>query len=258
MGWIKLVVVTAAGVYGYRSLSRVNQLVRQVAVPSQSLLGKYNSQTTSKYKEYKDAYKITLPPRFKLVKNTGSLDELYVQEFARNFFTCKIFNACEKPFLKAAFNKGKFDKDCINSDEVLKYKAFKFKVNDEVLVWKVISREYNEILMKWEVGNLSGTTWFYIPRDENVLVFGSSFLIPKENSGAEKVYKSEPKQLYIDAARTLPQELPSRAKVKSAIIKAAFAVITPIHRIYSKYLLLSTHTKIVNQKYEPKKYEQPI
>jgi hypothetical protein len=44
MGWIKLIVVSAVGVYSYRSVSRVNQLVRQVGVPSHSLLGKYNSQ----------------------------------------------------------------------------------------------------------------------------------------------------------------------------------------------------------------------
>jgi len=44
MGLIKLIVVSAVGVYGYRSVTRVNQLVRQVGVPSKSLLGKYNSQ----------------------------------------------------------------------------------------------------------------------------------------------------------------------------------------------------------------------
>jgi len=258
MGWIKLVVVSAVGVYSYRSVSRVNQLVRQVAVPSQSLLGKYNSQTTSKFKEYKDAYKITLPPRFKLLKNTGSLDELYVQEFARSFFTCNVFNRFERPLLTAALKIGSGldkdkKKDALTNDQVLKYKAFKFKVRDNVLVWKVISREHNQILMKWEVGNLSGTTWFYIPNDENVLVFGSSFLVPKENYGEEKIFKSEPKKLFIDAARTLPDELPSKInKVKSTLIKTAFSIITPIHRLYSKYLLLSTHNKIVNEKLLPK------
>eukprot|EP00092_Neocalanus_flemingeri_P060933 GFUD01073156.1.p1 GENE.GFUD01073156.1~~GFUD01073156.1.p1 ORF type:complete len:244 (+),score=35.31 GFUD01073156.1:73-804(+) len=239
MGWIKLVVASAVGIYSYRSVSRVNQLVRQVAVPSQSLL------------EYKDAYKITLPPRFKLLKNTGSLEELYVQEFARSFFTCKIFNAFERPLLTVGLKRA-LDKDALTNDEVLKYKAFKFKVRDKVLVWKVISREHNEILMKWEVGNLSGTTWFYIPSDENVLVFGSSFLVPKENYGEEKLYKSEPKKLYIEAARTLPDELPTKAKIKSTLVKAVFSVVTPIHKLYSKYLLLSTHNKIVNEKLLPK------
>ena len=182
------------------------------------------------------------------MKNTGSLDELYVQEFAKHFFTCKIFSNFEKPMLSLALKSFlSNDKYAMDTENALNYKAFKFKVGDRVIVWKVISREYNQILMKWEVGNLSGTTWFYIPHDENVLVFGSSFLVPRENYGEEKQYKSEPKKLYIDAARTLPEELPSRAKVKSILVKAVFSIITPIHRIYSKYLLLSTYNKIIEK-----------
>ena len=158
------------------------------------------SKTTNKFKEYKDAYKITLPPKFKLLKNTGSLDELFVYDLARNFFTCKVFSSIEKPLLVAALKTvlrnnvaTKFTLDNYNLG-VLEDRRFRFKVGDEVLVWKVISRENNEILMKWEVGNLSGTTWFYIPSDENCLVFGSSFLVPRENYREEKQYKSEPKK----------------------------------------------------------------
>jgi len=257
MGLIKLVVVSAVGVYSYRSVTRVNQLVRQVGVPSKSLLGKYNSQTTNKFKEYKDAYKITLPPKFKLLKNTGSLDELFVYDLARNFFTCKVFSSIEKPLLVAALKTvlrnnvaTKFTLDNYNLG-VLEDRRFRFKVGDEVLVWKVISRENNEILMKWEVGNLSGTTWFYIPSDENCLVFGSSFLLPRENYREEKQYKSEPKKLYLEAARNLPYDLPSASKVKSTVIKAVTSVLTPIHRLYSKYLLLSTYNKIMLEKERP-------
>jgi len=254
MGLIKLVVVSAVGVYSYRSVTRVNQLVRQVGVPSKSLLGKYNSQTTNRFKEYKDAYKITLPPKFKLLKNTGSLDELFVYDLARNFFTCKVFGSIEKPLLVAALKTvlrnnvaTKFTLDNYNLG-VLEDRRFRFKVGDEVLVWKVISRENNEILMKWEVGNLSGTSWFYIPSDENCLVFGSSFLVPRENYKEEKQYKSEPKKLYLEAARNLPYDLPSASKVKSTLIKAVTSVLTPIHRLYSKYLLLSTYNKIMLEK----------
>jgi len=255
MGLIKLVVVGAVGVYSYRSVTRVNQLVRQVGVPSKSLLGKYNSQTTNnRFKEYKDAYKITLPPKFKLLKNTGSLDELFVYDLARNFFTCKVFSNLEKPLLVAALKtvlrknvSTRFTLDNYNTG-ILEDRRFRFKVGDEVLVWKVISRENNEILMKWEVGNLSGTSWFYIPSDENCLVFGSSFLVPKENYGEEKQFKSEPKKLYLDAARNLPYELPTVSKVKSTVIKATTSILTPIHRLYSKYLLLSTYNKVMEEK----------
>jgi len=254
MGLIKLLVVSAAGVYGYRSVTRVNHLVRQVGVPNKSLLGKYNSQTTNRFKEYKDAYKITLPPKFKLLKNTGSLDELFVYDFARSFFTCKVFGYLEKPLIDVALktvlrNDPQSQFAIRNTEtEILENRRFRFKVGDQVLVWKVISRENNEILMKWEVGGLSGTSWFYIPSDENVLVFGSSFLVPRDNYREEKQFKSEPKKLYIDAARNLPDELPNAAKVKATIFKAIFTVVTPIHRLYSKYLLLSTYNKIMKDK----------
>jgi len=252
MGLIKLIVVSAVGVYGYRSVTRVNQLVRQVGVPSKSLLGKYNSQTTNRSKEYKDAYKIVLPPKFKLLKNTGSIDELFVYDFARSFFTCKVFGYVEKPLIVAAMKtilrNDRASQFALDNAAVLENKRFRFKVGDEVLVWKVISRENNEILMKWEVGNLSGTSWFYIPSDENCLVFGSSFLLPKENWGEEKQYKSEPKKLYLDAARNLPSEFPSASKVKATLIKAVTSIITPIHRLYSKYLLLSTYNKVMMEK----------
>ena len=44
MGWIKLAVVSAVGVYSVRSVYRVNQLVKQINVPRHTLLDKYNSQ----------------------------------------------------------------------------------------------------------------------------------------------------------------------------------------------------------------------
>ena len=43
MGWVKVVVGVGVGLYSYRSLTRVNALVRQVTVPKYSLLAKHNS-----------------------------------------------------------------------------------------------------------------------------------------------------------------------------------------------------------------------
>ena len=92
---------------------------------------------------------------------------------------------------------------------------------------------------------MSGTTWFCIPRDDNVILFGSSILVPRETSGGkEEIYKKEPKELYIDAARTLPERswsLLSRAR------SVAVSVSLSLHRIYSKYLLLSTYNKIISE-----------
>jgi len=243
MVWMKIVAVSAIGVYGYRSFSRVNQIVKQVKVPRHSLLDKYNTQTTNSYKEYKDAFKVDLPPRYKLLKNTGSPNELSVSDLARNFFTCKIFRNLERPILVTAIKLK--DRDQIIGDDVLKFRAFKFVKNDTVLVWRVIRREHNEILLRWECGPMSGTTWFCIPRDDNVILFGSSILVPRETSGGkEEIYKKEPKELYIDAARTLPERswsLLSRAR------SVAVSVSLSLHRIYSKYLLLSTYNKIISE-----------
>ena len=184
-----------------------------------------------------------LPPRYKLLKNTGSPNELSVSDLARNFFTCKIFRNLERPILVTAIKLT--DRDQIIGDDVLKFRAFKFVKNDTVLVWRVIRREHNEILLRWECGPMSGTTWFCIPRDDNVILFGSSILVPRETSGGkEEIYKKEPKELYIDAARTLPERswsLLSRAR------SVAVSVSLSLHRIYSKYLLLSTYNKIISE-----------
>ena len=184
-----------------------------------------------------------LPPRYKLLKNTGSPNELSVSDLARNFFTCKIFRNLERPILVTAIKLT--DRDQIIGDDVLKFRAFKFVKNDTVLVWRVIRREHNEILLRWECGPMSGTTWFCIPRDDNVILFGSSILVPRETSGGkEEIYKKEPKELYIDAARTLPERswsLLSRAR------SVAVSVSLSLHRVYSKYLLLSTYNKIISE-----------
>ena len=153
------------------------------------------------------------------------------------------------------------DIDKIIGDDVLKYRAFKFERNDKVLVWRVIRREHNEILLKWEFGALSGTSWFCIPRDDNVLLFGSSILIPRDTrAGQEEIYKKEPKQLYIDAARTLPEKGESLiTKARSLVIQTSLSISLDLHRIYSKYLLLSTYNKIMTEdKLDKRKPEIPF
>ena len=53
MGWIKIAVVSAVGVYSFRSVTRVNQLVKQVNVPRHSLLYKYSSKVQVLYLQRK-------------------------------------------------------------------------------------------------------------------------------------------------------------------------------------------------------------
>ena len=198
-----------------------------------------------------------MPPRFRLLKNTGSSNELLVSDLARNFFTCKIFHNLERPVIIAAMKLTDIDR--IIGDDILKYRAFKFQKNDTVLLWKVIRREHNEILMKWEFGNLTGTTWFCVPRDENVLLFGSSLLMPKDNSGKEEIYKKEPKELYVEAARTLPEKVSVLYQARSLVINASVSLLLPLHIMYSKYLLLSTYNKILTEdKLDKRKPEIPF
>jgi len=253
MGWFKIAVISAVGVYSFRSITRVSKLVKQVHVPRHSLLDKYSPKS----KEYKDAYKIELPARFKLLKNTGSVNELYVHDFAKHFFTCKIFQNLERPILLAtlaALTRGSYQAD----DSVLKYGAFKFRKNDSILLWKVVNRENNEILMKWELGGVSGTSWFCIPKDENVLVFGSSFILPPEDlTGKEGIFKKKSEKLYIDAARTLPEEAPVGLKLKNFLVNILLKTVIPIHMLYSKYLLLSTYNKIVKEEKERREPKLP-
>jgi len=252
MGWMKIAVISAVGVYSFRSVTRVNQLVKQVNVPRHSLLDKYSPKS----KEYKDAYKIELPARFKLLKNTGSVNELYVHDFARHFFTSKIFQNLERPILLGSLSvltKGSYTAD----DSVLNYGAFKFKKNDSILLWKVINRENNEILMKWEVGSVSGTSWFCIPKDENALLFGSSFMLPKAETDKEEIYRKKSEQLYIDAARTLPEEVPLGLRLKNLFVNMLLQTSIPVHKLYSKYLLLSTYNKIVNEEKERREPKLP-
>ena len=151
--------------------------------------------------------------------------------------------------------------DRIIGDDVLKFRAFKFQKNDSVLVWKVIRREHNEILMKWEFGSLSGTTWFCVPHDDNVLLFGSSLLMPKDHpSGQEEIYKKEPKELYVEAARTLPERGTSLvSQARSVIVNASLSLLIPLHKMYSKYLLVSTYNKIISEdKLDKRKPEIPF
>ena len=199
-----------------------------------------------------------MPPRFRLLKNTGSSNELLVSDLARNFFTCKIFHNLERPVIIAAMKLT--DMDRIIGDEILKFRAFKFQKNDTVLLWKVIRREHNEILMKWEFGQLTGTTWFCVPRDDNVLLFGSSMLLPKDNPRKEEIYKKEPKELYVEAARTLPEKGVSLlSQARSVVVNASVSLLLPIHKMYSKYLLLSTYNKILTEdKLDKRKPEIPF
>lgn len=239
MGWVKLAVGLGVGVYSYRSVTTVNSLVKQIKVPSSSLLGKHNPSQRhyAQNQDYKDAFKISLPPHYRILKGTGSKEELFVHDFAKHFFTCKIFRRFEGPLLGWSMGLPRqFE------TELMLKRAFKLKIGDSYLVWTVIARETDEILMKWECGGIQGTTWFHIPRQENCLVFGSSFPQPSQH---EKEFTSLPKKIYIDSSRNLPDDAPVGLKLRAGLVKGVMDIVTGVHVLYSKYLLLSTYNKVI-------------
>jgi len=244
------VLVGAGLIYSVRSLVNVNRVVSQVSVPGSSLLAKHSAPKIG-CTSYKDAYKIDLPANFKLIKNTGSKHDIYVQDFARSFFKCKVFSRLEKPIIlnilkpsglviltRSIFHPNQGD------DQVLNYGRGKFKwaVGDKVLLWEVVQRKPNEILLKWAQGGTEGTTWFYIPRDENALVFGSSITINVEEG------LNLHKNLYVDQISS-ENEKPNPVTVfKALVTQVLFKISVPFHILYSKYLLLSTHNCLMEER----------
>ena len=66
MGLLKLAVLATGTALAFRSLSRLDKAVRQIYVPSKSLL----ARAATNGKDYADAYKAELPREFILAKDT--------------------------------------------------------------------------------------------------------------------------------------------------------------------------------------------
>jgi len=260
MGWVKLAVGLGVGLYSYRSVTTVNSLVKQIAVPSSSLLAKYNSH--QRYDRiYKDAFKIHLPTRYKVLKGTGSKEELFVQNLAKHFFSCKIFRRFEAPLIRGLFfnqwgnnpffvwKPSEEMSKKISNPSILEQPAFKFKLGDEYLLWRVVARETDQILMEWEVGGFQGATWFYIPHNENCLVFGSSFPMPNPNSKM-KLFTGVSRLLYMEPRggdHSNDGNPGIGAKMRAGFVKGLLKVVTGGHTLYSKYLLLSTYNTVMEE-----------
>merc|ERR1712024_211794 len=63
----------------------------------------------------------------------------------------------------------------------------------------------------------------------------------------EKEHRSLPMKLYVDSARNLPSDAPVWLRVRASIVKGLVRGLTGVHVIYSKYLLLSTYNKILQE-----------
>lgn len=118
-------------------------------------------------------------------------------------------------------------------------------MGDEYLVWRVVARERDEVLLRWEVAGFHGCTWFYIPHNENAMVFGSSFPLPLDTK--ERQHTSLPKKLFIDASRNLPADAPVGQRFRSGLVRGLVQGVTGVHVMYSKYLLLSAFQRVLEE-----------
>jgi len=235
------------GVYSYRSVNRVNQVVKQIKVPQYTLLHKYKPKDGGK--EYKDAYSIELPRRFKLVQGSGAKQQISAVDVACAFFTSNVFSRAEKPLLKRLTE---FRRRADQTEEkLLRLQAYRFEVGDEYLVWRVVERDLNEILLTWEFKGVKGTTWFYVPYRDNTIVFGSSFSSPAslQSPALQDFVFNSPKQLFIEGSRNLHDDhVPLTAKIRNVLLKLLYRGSVPVHQLYSKYLLKSTLDKLIEEK----------
>ena len=146
MGFFKLCVLTAGGVFAYRSVQRVNGLAKSITVPKGSTLYKLASKQPS----YVDAYKVELPSRFKLIKGSGG-NHLNVTDLARSFYGSKVFSNFEHYLLVYLARAQNPDLD-----------GCQFKRGETVYVWKVVEKTEQEILLTWTLrdgGKVLGSTW---------------------------------------------------------------------------------------------------
>jgi len=223
-------------------------LVHQITVPTNSLLARHKNR--QKNKEYKDAYTIQLPKRYKLLKGTGSKNEITVAGVASSFFHSNLFKKVEYPLIRLVCNdNARYPVDNHHEDsmDAVQYRRFRFIEGDRVLVWTVVERRNNEILMRWEEGGVKGTTWFNLPNDENCIMFGSSIELPSSKSDIN--HSGPSTKLFIQASNSLREDRPVGERVKKFLINIALGLAIPLHSLYSKYLLASTVKKLDQNKF---------
>ena len=153
MGIIKALVVSAAGFWSAKAVSRLNVRVQRIPVPALSSLLRWADESGD---FFADAYVIELPKRIQY-----SNIQLEVSDLARAFFSSKAFCAVERPLLKLfVSNKKPF--------------LYDFNLGQQIWVWTVVERTSDEILLEWQHNNTRGLTWFHVSPDQKLIMFGSS------------------------------------------------------------------------------------
>merc|ERR1712000_368123 len=92
-------------------------------------------------------------------------NKLNVDQYAKFFFSSVFFKP-EKIILYAIKRQHEPITD-------------RFEVGRSIYLWQVTQRNQDEILLTWEFYTTKGSTWFCLPQNGNVIMFGSSIQIKK-------------------------------------------------------------------------------
>ena len=227
MGLVKILLVSAAGIWSARAVSRLNQHVKRIPVPPLSSLVQYGDHRGD---FYADTFVLALPDRV-----AYSNIPIRATDVARAFFSSKLFSSLEKPLLKLAFSL----------KEPLIHQC-QFHPGDRILLWTVTERNREEVLLEWSSGSFRGFTWLHISPDQKYLMFGSSIGYTGLNLPLNT--DVSPSSILVDSYRRFsynPYEEPMLRRIVKAIGSITFSTVISIHQLYSRLLLKSTLRNLV-------------
>ena len=231
MGLVKVVLVSAAGIWSARAISRLNHQVKRIPAPALSSLVQ-----SSQYKGdfYADTFVVPLPNRVAF-----SNIQITATDVATAFFRSQVFSIGEKPLLKLVFS--------------LKEPELKFFLGERILLWSVIERSRDEVLLEWSSGNFRGLTWFHISPDQRYLMLGSSIGYAGTTVLTPLNTDVSPISILTDAYRRFtfnPYEESLLERLVKGLSAVTFSTIIGLHQLYSRLLLKSTLKSLVLE--EPK------
>ena len=174
-----------------------------------------------------------------------------MDSIVRAFFDSKVFSRCERHVLKIALLQKEPD-----------FTLEPFRVGDSIYMWRVAKRNDHEILLEWNTFGMSGSTWFFKPPNRSCdIVFGSTLARPdwapdvgkrkkefkdkkSKKDGDKKSSSFTPQSIRAVANQTgrivADDSLSPMSKFKGVLVNLALLASLPIHRYYSRILLLST------------------
>lgn len=229
MGLVKVLLVSAAGIWSARTISRLNHQVSRIPAPALSSLVQ-----SSIYKGdfYADTFVVPLPNRVAF-----SNIQVVADDVARAFFRCQVFSSFEKPLLKLAF-----------SLKEPQLKHIQFHHGEKVLLWSVAEKNREEVLLEWSSGGFRGFTWLHISADQRYLMLGSSIGYSGVRSHLPLNVDVSPTSILIDAYRRFtinPYEESILERLVKGLSAVAFSGIISVHQFYSRLLLKSTLKSLV-------------